>query len=181
MEAAMVQASGEPDRPVAFVLSGGGSIGAIQVGMIQALYERGIAPDLIVAASVGALNGAFIASRPATVDTAGQLAEVWSKLRTRTVFPVAPALGGVLGALGYRNHVASTQGLRTLLGRWLEFDDLAVSPIPLHLIATDRDERRRAAAVARAGHRGRARQLRAARDIPAGPVGRSRTRGRRSH
>lgn len=133
----MVQTSGKSERAVAFVLSGGGSIGAIQVGMIHALYERGVAPDLIVAASVGALNGAFIASRPATVDTAAQLGEVWSKLRTRTVFPLTPALGGVLGALGYRNHVASAHGLRTLLARWLEFDDLADSPVPLHLIATD--------------------------------------------
>lgn len=39
---------------MAFVLSGGASLGAIQVGMLQALYERGIAPDLIVGSSVGA-------------------------------------------------------------------------------------------------------------------------------
>jgi NTE family protein len=49
---------------VAFVLSGGASLGAIQVGMLRALYERGIRPDLIVGTSAGALNGAYIASRP---------------------------------------------------------------------------------------------------------------------
>ena len=59
------------DRPTtAFVLSGGASLGAIQVGMLRALYERGIAPDLIVGTSAGAMNGAFIASRPQTVATA---------------------------------------------------------------------------------------------------------------
>ena len=52
------------DSKTAFVLSGGASLGAIQVGMLQALYEREIEPDLIVASSAGALNGAFIASRP---------------------------------------------------------------------------------------------------------------------
>ena len=51
------------DKPeVAFVLSGGAGLGAIQVGMLHALYERGIAPDVIVGTSAGAMNGAFIAS-----------------------------------------------------------------------------------------------------------------------
>lgn len=48
----------------AFVLSGGASLGAIQAGMLAALYERRIAPDLVVATSVGSINGAYIASRP---------------------------------------------------------------------------------------------------------------------
>jgi NTE family protein len=49
---------------VAFVLAGGASLGAIQVGMLRALYERGVVPDVIVGTSAGALNGAYIASRP---------------------------------------------------------------------------------------------------------------------
>ena len=62
-------------RPkTAFVLSGGASLGAVQAGIIRALYERGIAPDMVVGTSVGALNGAFIASRHATVETANALA-----------------------------------------------------------------------------------------------------------
>src|SRR5690349_7246810 len=51
---------------VAFVLSGGASLGATQSGMLQALYERGIRPDLLVGTSAGAINAAFIASRPQT-------------------------------------------------------------------------------------------------------------------
>jgi NTE family protein len=57
--------SSRSDR-VAFVLSQGASPGAVQVGMLHALYERGIAPQLIVGTSVGAVNGAFMASRPQT-------------------------------------------------------------------------------------------------------------------
>ena len=54
----------------AFVLSGGASLGAVQAGMLRILYERGVAPDLIVGASVGALNGAFIAdSQPRSERT----------------------------------------------------------------------------------------------------------------
>jgi predicted acylesterase/phospholipase RssA len=66
---------GRTRRPrTAFVLSGGASLGALQVGMLRALYERGIAPDLLVAASAGAFNAAFVASRPQTVETADVLA-----------------------------------------------------------------------------------------------------------
>jgi NTE family protein len=73
--------------PTAFVLSGGESLGAIQVGMLRALYERGISPDLIVGTPAGALNGAFIASRPQTIDTAEALAEVWRGPRRGQVVP----------------------------------------------------------------------------------------------
>jgi NTE family protein len=69
----------------AFVLSGGASLGAVQVGMLEALFERGIAPDMIIGASAGAINGAFIASREPTVQTARELGEVWRGLNRGTV------------------------------------------------------------------------------------------------
>lgn len=47
---------------VAFVLSGGASLGSIQVGMLQALIANRIRPELIVGTSVGAVNGAWLAS-----------------------------------------------------------------------------------------------------------------------
>ena len=100
------------DRPTtAFVLSGGASLGAIQVGMLRALYERGIAPDVIVGTSAGAMNGAFIASRPQTVATADALAAVWRDLRRGQVFPLNP-ITGLLGFLGARDHLVPASGLR---------------------------------------------------------------------
>ena len=105
------------DRPeVAFVLSGGASLGAIQVGMLHALYERGITPDVIVGTSAGAMNGAFIASRPQTVETAGALAAIWRDLRRGQVFPLYP-LTGLLGFLGARDHLVPASGLRKLIAR----------------------------------------------------------------
>jgi len=50
--------------PVAFVLGGGGHLGAYEVGMLLALSEHGIRPDLVVGTSVGALNGAAVAADP---------------------------------------------------------------------------------------------------------------------
>jgi len=51
-------------RPVGFVLGGGGSPGAVQVGMLQALTEQQVTPDLVIGTSVGSLNGALVALDP---------------------------------------------------------------------------------------------------------------------
>jgi NTE family protein len=120
----------------AFVLSGGASLGAVQAGMLRALYERGVAPDLIVGTSVGALNGAFIASRPATPDTARELADVWRGVSRWNVFPLNP-LTGFFGFFGARDHLVSDRGLRKLVDENLELEALEESPIPLHVITTD--------------------------------------------
>jgi NTE family protein len=120
----------------AFVLSGGASLGAVQAGMLRALYERDVAPDLIVGTSVGALNGAFLASRPATPATAHQLADVWRAVSRWNVFPLNP-LTGFLGFFGARDHLVSDHGLRTLVAENLELGLLEESPIPLHVITTD--------------------------------------------
>jgi NTE family protein len=124
-------------RPkTAFVLSGGASLGAVQAGMIRALYERGVAPDLILGTSVGALNGAFIASRPATPQTASQLATVWQGIGRGQVFPLNP-LTGFFGFIGARDHLISESGLRRLVTEHLQFAALEDAPTPFHVIATD--------------------------------------------
>jgi NTE family protein len=121
---------------IAFVLSGGASLGAIEVGMLRALYEREIAPELIVGASAGAVNGAYIASRPATVQTAESLAEVWLSLRTIVVFPPNPVTA-VLGLLGQRDHLVPNDGIKALLEKHMQFERLEDASIPFHVIATD--------------------------------------------
>jgi NTE family protein len=124
-------------RPkTAFVLSGGASLGAVQVGMIRALYERGVAPDLILGTSVGALNGAFIASRPATPQTASRLATVWREIGRGQVFPLNP-LTGFFGFIGARDHLISENGIRGLVAQHLQFAALEDAPIPFGVIATD--------------------------------------------
>lgn len=122
--------------PTAFVLSGGASLGAIQVGMLHALFERQIKPDFIVAASVGALNGAFIAARPHDVATTDELAQIWIDLRRGNVFPLHP-LTGLFGFTGLRRHMVPDRGLRALIERHLTTDRLEELPIRLHVIATD--------------------------------------------
>jgi NTE family protein len=124
------------DARVAFVLAGGASLGAIQAGMLRALYERGIVPDLIVGTSAGALNGAFIASRPQTVATADALADIWRGIRRGQVFPANPVTG-LLGFLGARDHLVPDSALRRLIERHVERDRLEAMPIPFHVVAVD--------------------------------------------
>src|SRR5688572_23229999 len=120
----------------AFVLSGGASLGAIQVGMLRALYERGVAADLIVGTSVGAINGAYIASRPQSVETADELAGVWRDIGRGQVFPLNP-LTGFLGFFGARRHLVPDGSLRRLLRDHTGFARLEDAAIPLHVIATE--------------------------------------------
>jgi NTE family protein len=125
-----------PSDRVAFVLSGGASLGAVQVGMLHALYERGVVPELIVGTSVGAINGAFIAERPQTVATATDLAGVWRQLHRGQVFPLNP-LVGLLGFLGTRDHLVPQSGLRKLVAEHHKHERLEQMPIEFHVVAVD--------------------------------------------
>lgn len=120
--------------PTAFVLSGGASLGAVQVGMLRSLLERGIVPDLIVGSSVGAINGAWLAGRP---DVAGveALANVWQSIGRRDVFPTHPVVG-LLGFLGRRDHLVPPDRLARLIREHLPYTYLEDAPVPLHIVAT---------------------------------------------
>ena len=119
----------------AFVISGGGNLGALHVGMLSALAEAGIRPDLIVATSVGAVNAGWVASRPDSAGIDG-LADLWRSLSRKHIFPARP-LDGLLGFLGRRPNLLTSNGLRRLLTENLEFTRLEDAPIPLHVVATD--------------------------------------------
>ena len=141
MGAVIPAADGAADRAgreprTAFVLAGGAALGAMQAGMVHALYERGIVPDLLIGTSAGALNAAFLASRPATVATAVELAAIWRGLRRSDIFPMRPTtlIGGLAG---WRDHLISNRALRGLAVRHLQFERLEHAAIPLHLVAFD--------------------------------------------
>src|SRR6266851_7759809 len=124
------------EPPTAFVLAGGAALGAMQAGMIHALYERGITPDLLIGTSAGALNAAFPASRPATVATAQELAALWRGLRRSDILPLRPATL-LAGLAGRRDHLIPDAALRRLAARHLQFARLEQAAIPLHLVAFD--------------------------------------------
>jgi len=120
----------------AFVLSGGGSLGAVQVGMLQALAARGVQPDILVGTSAGALNAAFVGGHGTSADALAELADVWSRLRRRDVFPFA-ALRAVRAAAGNAPSLCSPLPLRRLIAAHLPYERLEHAPIPVHVVTTD--------------------------------------------
>jgi NTE family protein len=109
----------------AYVLGGGGVLGAAEVGMIQALAEAGISPDLVVGTSVGAINGAVVAADPED-RVAERLTELWTSPAAREVF--AASMPRQFGRLVKRGHAHSPAPLRQLLRplEGLSFSDLKV-------------------------------------------------------
>ncbi len=119
----------------AFVLAGGGSLGAVQVGMLETLVDQGISVDLVVGASVGAVNGAYFAAHPDAKGVQG-LERIWRGLRRRDVFPFTP-FGSLLSFFSPRNYLVDPTPLRRLLERHMPHLDLGQTAIPLHVVATD--------------------------------------------
>lgn len=121
--------------PVAFVLSGGAGLGAIQVGMLQSLAAAGLAPDLLVGTSVGSLNGTVVAEAGSPGEAAERLEALWLALRRRDVFP-----GGVLAqasSLIRTGHLHPARGLRRVITDTLRarrFEQLA---LPLVVVAAE--------------------------------------------
>jgi len=74
---------------LAFVLSGGGNRGALQVGALQVLLEAGVKPEMLVGTSAGAVNAAFLAADP-TPARARVLAEVWQQMTKENIYPGGP-------------------------------------------------------------------------------------------
>ena len=119
----------------AFVLAGGGSLGAVEVGMLETLVGQGISADLVVGSSVGAINAAYFASRH-DAEGVRSLGRIWRGLRRRDVFPFAP-FSSLLSFFSLRNYLVDPTPLRRLLERHLPYRDMARTAIPLHVVATD--------------------------------------------
>jgi NTE family protein len=118
----------------AFVLAGGGSFGAIQVGMLQSLTAHGVAADMVVGSSVGALNGAFYAGDP-TRDGVQRLAAIWRGLTRHDVFPMSWRT--VLSFLWHRDFLIPHDGIRKLIDDHIPYRNLEEAKLPVHIVTTD--------------------------------------------
>jgi NTE family protein len=120
---------------VAFALSGGGNLGAMQAGSVVALLEAGIEPDLLVGSSIGALNAAFLCTRPG-LDGARTLMNEWMNLRRQEVASFSPVTL-LAGFFGIRDHLVSSTRLRTLMRKWVDLDRIEDAATPFVAMATD--------------------------------------------
>ena len=125
-----------PRAGLAVVFSGGGTLGAYQVGVIDAFATAGVRPQLIVGTSVGAINGTYWAFHPGP-DAGQELLEIWLSCGRRTLFPdrLAPVAKRFLAG---EDHLFGIGGLRRLLlRRFDESLELEESSIPTAVVVTD--------------------------------------------
>lgn len=132
----LTRRDGARRRPrIAFVLSGGGNLGAIQVGMLRALVERNVVPDVVLGCSVGALNGAGFAANP---DAAGveRLRTHWlessSDLMPSSRIP--PAVQLIRKGASLHSSDGLRAGIERLLDTSNTFDALE---LPFECVAAD--------------------------------------------
>lgn len=118
----------------ALVLAGGGSFGAIQVGMLRSLARFGISADMVVGSSVGALNGAYYAGSP-TSEGVQQLETIWRGLRRSDVFPLTWRT--MVGFLRRRDFLIASDAIQQLVDRHLPYRNLEDASIPAYIVATD--------------------------------------------
>jgi NTE family protein len=128
-------ASGRP--MTAFVLSGGGNQGVAQVGMLRALVERGIVPDVVIGTSAGALNGACLCYAPNLTGVA-RLANMWISLTAAAVFP-GGKISRAWNVLRRGTHLFSNEGLDRLIDDATPARSFADLQVPLRVIAADLD------------------------------------------
>jgi NTE family protein len=112
----------------AFVLGGGGVLGAVEVGMLRALFEADVAPELVLGTSIGALNGALVARDP-TSTVVERLTSLWRDVGESGGSGYAErALPAVRRAVATGTHIYSAQPMRQRLEEELgdiRFEDLA--------------------------------------------------------
>lgn len=117
------------------VLSGGGSMGALQAGILLVLMRKGFRPGRIVGTSVGALNAAFLAFHP-NVEGAEELVDIWRGLEKERYLRVNPV------SIAYRlasrqTHLFSNEFLLDLIAAHAETDDFAATAVPLYVTTTN--------------------------------------------
>ncbi|KRE38993.1 patatin [Janibacter sp. Soil728] len=119
----------------AFVLGGGGVLGATQVGMLQALLAQGITPDLVVGTSIGSVNGAFVAADP-SVDGVARLEELWRDVVRSGEMGENPVRQAARFAK-YRTHVMRRGLIPDLVARHLGIDLIEDLPVPFQCVAAE--------------------------------------------
>ncbi len=112
----------------AFVLGGGGLLGAVEVGMLRALFEHDVAPDLVLGTSVGAINGLVVAHDPTTA-AADRLLDLWGSVGEANEVYSDRTWRQVRRAVRTGTHLHSAEPLRERLEQEfgkLTFEELSV-------------------------------------------------------
>jgi len=118
----------------AFVLAGGGSRGAAQIGMLASLMARGIRPDVVYGSSVGAVNAAGFVADPTSIGVE-RMATIWRRLTSEDVFPHG-RVPAPWRFLQQRESVHRSDGLRRVIETGAGIDRFEDTLVPLQVVAT---------------------------------------------
>lgn len=119
----------------AFVLSGGANMGCAQVGMLLALFEHNITPDLVVGTSVGALNAAAVATNP-TLEGVQELANLWRELTSSDIFP-GGNLSRAWNIAKRGTYLVENTGLAKVIEKATPTRDLSDLQLPIRVVTCD--------------------------------------------
>lgn len=117
----------------AFVLGGGGLLGASQVGMLRALFEDGVRPDVVLGTSVGAVNGVFVAAEPGP-HAVEDLARLWASLSKSGVF-AGSVLSRAVSLARHGTHLHPAEPLRSVLRDNLPVERIEELAVPFQCVA----------------------------------------------
>lgn len=101
--------------------------------MLRALMDAGVEPDLLVGASVGAINAAAFAAEPTTAGV-DRLARTWKSLRADTVFPHHHYEGWRF--IQRRDSVYPADPLAAVIRGFLTYERLEEARVPLHVMSS---------------------------------------------
>lgn len=123
------------EQPIAFVFSGGSSLGALHVGMLKAVQEYGIQPDLLIGSSAGALNAAWIGI-DYSANQIKVLEDFWKSLHTADIFQDISLRSFLTFMRGSHSSVSSLKGIKKIIDENYP-PSFASLKIPTHIIVSD--------------------------------------------
>ena len=123
---------------IAFVLSGAGNRGPVEVGALRALVEADLKPEFIVGTSAGAINSSYVAAHGLSLPVLEQVRQQWQGATADVVYP------GNLVTIAWRllskqNSLFSSGGLRSLIKSGLPagVETYSQLKLPLYVAAVD--------------------------------------------
>ncbi|MFZ4720050.1 MAG: patatin-like phospholipase family protein, partial [Ilumatobacteraceae bacterium] len=122
-------------RPLAFLLPGGGALGSYQVGVIRALTDAGVVPDMLVGVSAGSVNASLFAWHQGP-DGVRRMESIWRGIRRRDLLRIHPGRLALAVAGRHPSFLDSRHG-RDFLRRHLGGRTIEHAPVKLVLVATD--------------------------------------------
>ena len=139
LEGSPSSGEGKPRGVIGFVLSGGANLGSVHVGMVRALLEAQVKPDLIVGTSIGAVNAAYLAADP-SLEQVERLRKLWCDAKAREIFPLNPLAN--CRALFTEGALCSAHRWRQFVERRAPYENIEEAVVPLRITATDYEEGR---------------------------------------